>query len=194
MDKHKWPPGPWMDEPDELEWRDEATGLSCLIRRGHFGQLNGYVGVPPGHPYYGWHGTDEIPMPPGFLKRTPDINKIGIFQLVSFAFSGGRKHNVVPLSLMLEVHGGLTFSGERTNTGLWYFGFDAGHSGDFLPGMLAIEQEILPTDLFKAVLGEKNNYRDITYMKAEVALLAKQLHAAQPIRVKVQLNNKENGE
>ena len=36
VDKRGWPSGPWMDEPDYVQFQDEATG---------------YVGVPDGHPF-----------------------------------------------------------------------------------------------------------------------------------------------
>lgn len=51
--KEAWGPGPWQHEPDELDWRDDRTGLNCMIRRGYGGQWNGYVAVPPGHPLFG---------------------------------------------------------------------------------------------------------------------------------------------
>lgn len=48
--------GPWLDEPDRVEWRSE--GLPCLIVRNNLGALCGYVGVPEGHPWYGRHYDD----------------------------------------------------------------------------------------------------------------------------------------
>lgn len=53
VDKSEWLDGPWKYEPDKKQWRDEATGLPCLIVRGPSGSLCGYVGVPPTHPAYG---------------------------------------------------------------------------------------------------------------------------------------------
>lgn len=39
--------GPWSNEPDELNFIDEATGLECLIyRQPEFGNLLGYVIIP----------------------------------------------------------------------------------------------------------------------------------------------------
>jgi hypothetical protein len=52
IDKSSWPPGPWHDEPDRLEWRT-ATGLPALMRRGSTGAWCGYVAVPPWHPCHG---------------------------------------------------------------------------------------------------------------------------------------------
>ena len=50
--------GPWQDEPDREEF--VHAELRCLVmrRRGH---LNGYVGTPKAHPYYGM--TDEMAEP-----------------------------------------------------------------------------------------------------------------------------------
>lgn len=44
--------GPWADEPDKAQWVDETTGLDCLAVRAHHGAWCGYVGIPPGHPWY----------------------------------------------------------------------------------------------------------------------------------------------
>jgi hypothetical protein len=55
LDKTDWGPGPWHDEPDKLQWIDDATGFDCLIVRANSGALCGYVGVGPGHPL---HGSD----------------------------------------------------------------------------------------------------------------------------------------
>jgi hypothetical protein len=49
--REEWPPGPWSDEPDDLEW--SSRGFPCEIRRNYAGALCGYVAVPIGHP---WHG------------------------------------------------------------------------------------------------------------------------------------------
>lgn len=35
--------GEWKDEPDKIQWQDEATGFPCLIVRGPSGALCGYV-------------------------------------------------------------------------------------------------------------------------------------------------------
>jgi hypothetical protein len=59
IDKSDWKRGPWNDEPDKIQWQDEATGLPCLIVRGPSGALCGYVGVAPDHPWHG-KGYDEL--------------------------------------------------------------------------------------------------------------------------------------
>ena len=117
---------PWLTEPDRLEWKDEATGLPCLIVRvsGH-GALCGYVAVPPGHP---WHGTDyaacferpacHVHEDKGWCTHEPDGH--------------------------VKVHGGLTYSGRCRGKvchvaapgepeDVWWFGFDCAHLGDLIP-------------------------------------------------------------
>jgi hypothetical protein len=44
VDKRKWGPGPWMDEPDKIQYPDPETGLPCLAVRGPLGSWCGYVG------------------------------------------------------------------------------------------------------------------------------------------------------
>lgn len=52
LDKRaEWGPGPWVDEPDRVEWH--LHGYPCLARRAFNGAWCGYVGVPPSHPWWG---------------------------------------------------------------------------------------------------------------------------------------------
>lgn len=53
VDKAGWGDGLWQNEPDKMQWQDEATGLPCLIVRGPVGALCGYVGVDERHPAFG---------------------------------------------------------------------------------------------------------------------------------------------
>ena len=87
IDKTGWQPGPWDDEPDKVQWPDEATGLPCLIVRGPVGGLCGYVGVLPGHPL---HGVDHSDCPKACGKEWCDHRP---------------EH-------FLEAHGGITFAGK----------------------------------------------------------------------------------
>ena len=62
-------------------------------------------------------------------------------------------------------HGGLNFAGPLDiHTGLWFFGFDCGHSWDVIPS-LAIHVD--------GQLGQ--TYRDVTYVKANLETLCRQL-------------------
>lgn len=83
----------------------------------------------------------------------------------------------------VDAHGGLTFwhgcSGGEESRGIchkpadgepdhvWWLGFDCAHSGDISPGYAGKYRRVWHED----------RYRDIAYVEAEVASLAKQLHA-----------------
>lgn len=53
VDRTGWSSGPWDNEPDKLNWTDEATGLPCMIVRNSMGSLCGYVAVDRNHPDFG---------------------------------------------------------------------------------------------------------------------------------------------
>ena len=64
----------------------------------------------------------------------------------------------------VEVHGGVTFAGERCNyeNEWWFFGFDCSHSGDLTPAT-------------KGRLFSEDNYCDFDWTKKEVTQLAQQI-------------------
>jgi hypothetical protein len=191
LPKSQWGPGPWQDEPDGLDWRDEATGFACAIRRNlTLGSLCGYVGVPPGHALHGWRCTDDLPL----RKEFEGEGKFGFFDLFMYAISGAHKHGTIPVGMALKAHGGVNWSGampdESDDGGRWWFGFDCGHAGDFSPGMNATLRRIHivegTTRTFderekhiglgaKMPWGEAVTYRTVEYVKAECATLARQL-------------------
>lgn len=111
-DKSKWGAGPWQDEPDKKQWRDEATGLPCLIVRGHHGALCGYVGVAPGHP---WHGLSYGDEPAGC-----DVH--GGLTFASACSAGGEAEGICHKP----------DAGEPDH--VWWFGFDCWHCSDLAPG------------------------------------------------------------
>jgi hypothetical protein len=107
-DKSLWGQGPWLSEPDRLQWIDSATGLSCLIvRQSTSGHLCGYVAVPPGHPA---HGTDYSGM--------YDCTEVHGGLTYSNSCEGTVCHVPEP--------------GQPDN--VWWFGFDCAHGEDFSPG------------------------------------------------------------
>lgn len=149
-DKSEWGDGPWQDEPDKIQWQDEGTGFPCLIVRNRGGALCGYVGVPESHPDFE-NGYDAV-----------DV----------------------------EVHGGLTFANFCTKDGeeakhichvpslgephrVWWLGFDCSHAGDSSPAYDAKYRE----QSISCPWNESGfyEYRDIPYVKAQVARLARQL-------------------
>jgi hypothetical protein len=158
LDKSEWGNGPWQDEPDKIQWKDEATGMPCLIVRNSMGGLCGYVGVSREHKFYGADYSD--------VDGYDTDNNI-------------------------RVHGGLTFSDKCAPEGkergichivepgedddVWWFGFDCGHSFDFIPGMHAREKKLWP---LAPSLHRDSTYRTVEYVKEQVANLARQLKEA----------------
>lgn len=153
------PQGPWADEPDSD--RFEHAGLQCIVHRQDLGHLCGYVQVPDGHPLHGKGYYDPVPESLRPLLDEVMRGPVGKRSLVSILCAnlenGGR------IDLLLDVHGGLTFSGPlRDEVGHW-FGFDCAHAGDLSPGLNSLIDD-----------GE---YRDIEYVRAECRRLAEQLSA-----------------
>jgi hypothetical protein len=151
--RSEWGDGPWVSEPDKIQWTTES-GLPGLIVRNHAGALCGYAGVPPAHPLYGnWYG-DKADILGG---ESPEMK--------------------------FEVHGGITYSdfcqgtichvpepGEPDN--VFWFGFDCSHYLDCCPATEALERKChVPPLSFK----DERQYRDVAYVKAEVEKLAAQL-------------------
>lgn len=95
--------GPWADEPDHIVFR--CGDFPCHISRSLvLGHLNGYVGVPAGHPYYGM-GADD-----------PRVDALVVHGGITWA--AGR----------------LPWAEENMAENRWYwFGFDAAHWGDWVP-------------------------------------------------------------
>lgn len=146
VDRTGWPAGPWDDEPDRVEWMDEATGLTCLaLRRSRFGHWCGYVAVPPDHPL---HGRDcEV------ADAVVDVH--GGFTHADACMDDGRpKHEQV-------CH--VPAPGEPDD--VWWFGFDFAHCDDLSPGL---------TRHYGPIGGEV--YRTLDYVRGECVSVARQLY------------------
>lgn len=145
VDKSEWGDGPWQDEPDKIQWVDEATGLDCLIHRGPMGNLCGYVGVPPRHPAHGMEYHEVDADVHGGLTYS-DLCQEGDDE------STGVCH--VPLP------------GRPAK--VWWLGFDCGHSFDVLPGMEA-------RAIGAPIRTGQESYKTVEYVRAEIQRLAQQL-------------------
>lgn len=158
VDKSDWERGEWDDEPDKVQFPDEATGLPCLIVRGPSGALCGYVGVPEGHPCF----EKEYDSAKAVTRLDADDD-----------------------SAYIDVHGGLTFAGFCQETDdeskhichvpgpgeparVWWLGFDCAHSGDLMPKHLKWERE-------RGFRGYEDSYKSIAYVRNQVRKLARQL-------------------
>lgn len=150
-DRSGWPSGEWDNEPDKMQWPDEATGLPCLIVRNRSGALCGYVGVPNGHPWYDVYYGDIEPYPDvhGGLTFTdkchprPEGDPGGICHIVD--------------------------QGEPDD--VWWLGFDCLHYRDTSPGTLA----------YAARYGDHTDpdetYKNVSYVQGEIRGLARQAAA-----------------
>lgn len=184
--KKLWGPGPWQKEPDSLDWKDEKTGLQCRIRRGPMGGLCGYAGVSPTHPLFGLGFNDMVPMPDGWKEQALDVNKMDVVGLFFSSLGGELNNNALRLSLLFSIHGGLSFGNQMDESGDWFFGFDCGHSQDYLPTLDALIKYSHVLDSTSRSPGssrlfDKKNYKTIKYVKTECASLANQLKGCESI-------------
>lgn len=148
VNRKGWDNGEWDQEPDKIQFEDPNTKLPCLIvRNPMMGFLCGYVGVPEGHPYFG-KDSDEI-----------DIACHGGLTFSNFCAQDDKEHGICHRPA----------PGEPDK--VWWLGFDCGHAFDLGPGMVA--------NLKKAGVDYKpwcgDQYRDLAYVKAQCASIAKQL-------------------
>lgn len=151
VDKSSWERGPWDGEPDKMQWQDEATKLPCLIVRGPSGALCGYVGVPNGHRFYGLSYSE------------PDVQVHCGLTFASKCHDGGEAEAICHAPA----------PGESDD--VWWLGFDCAHGGDVTPA----SDSRLPKHLRDhSWNGRPNEYRDVAFVRAEVASLATQLAAA----------------
>lgn len=155
-------------EPDYVWFLHEKTGFYCLILRDwEAGNLNGYIGIPKGHPWY--------------LKRPEEIKANGQVPIVHggityAALNLGVKEKylhealkkghpfVGPMIMSHDKEGTLEFSKD-----LWVLGFDTCHMGDERPGLYG--KRLMTTR-------EVKTYRDIKYVGGELDHLARQALAA----------------
>lgn len=113
LNKESWGRGQWQNEPDKMQWTDEATGLPCLIvRTPHTGALCGYVGVDESHPLFGEpHGK-------------VNLDAHGGLTLTTFCQEGNE-------------HGICHIPAEGEPDRVWWFGFDCAHAWDLCPAYRA---------------------------------------------------------
>lgn len=162
IDKSKWGPGPWTDEPDKIHWIDPTTDLDCLMHRNGAGAWCGYVGVTEGHPAF------EVDY--DYVRPDGDESYIEVH--------GGLTYAAFCQDTKDESRGvcHVPFAGRPHR--VWWLGFDCAHSGDVLPSMERSYSD-MPADLAKQLKGYRRHdvYRDRAYVEAEVARLAAQLKA-----------------
>lgn len=106
--KAEWGNGPWLNEPDKVQFPDEATGLACVARRAPGGHWCGYVGVAPGHPWY---------------EKDYDAVDVDVHGGLTYAALCAEDHELGVCHV--------PDPGEPDE--LWWFGFDCAHLYDLSP-------------------------------------------------------------
>lgn len=126
IDRTGWPSGPWDDEPDRIEWIDEATGQPCLMKRNGAGAWCGYTAVNPGHPLHNVSYMD--------LWDRDDLT-LDVHGGITYTdFCGGDICHVPQ-------------PGEPDD--VYWWGFDCAHAGDVCPGMVAKGYPGYPGDVYR---------------------------------------------
>jgi len=97
IDMTSWGHGPWEEEPHEVKWTDEDSGLRCLARRNRtMGMWCGYVAVGKDHPAYGKHYDQITADVHGGLTYADDGKIDGMDGLWVIGFDCGHGYDVMP--------------------------------------------------------------------------------------------------
>lgn len=192
IDKSSWGPGPWDHEPDVLRY--VIDGFACFVNRPTLhGALCGYVAIPPGHP---WHGKDHDDI----HEADPDLEvhggltfsnlTSGDYRFVPSCFCPDEAEFQAAIekspdddTTRLVYADWLCEEGRyedemlmRQNPELWWIGFDCAHAFDFQPGMAAHTGRSYHGHNLETGSGSGLHsgevYRDLNYVKGEIAKLA----------------------
>lgn len=166
IDKSSWGEGLWSSEPDKVEFTDATTGLPCLIVRIPNGTLCGYVGISEEHPWFGIEYDKSVNRDKNRQNNTPEMLIVvhGDLNYSDFCQEDNKEHGVC--------HQALPGQPDK----IWWYGFDTSHTGDLIPSR----------STFAGRLNKNNIYRDIKYIKNQIASLAIQLK-----EIEEQCNNKQ---
>lgn len=182
---------PWETEPDRLD-DFEADGLMCAMRRNSWRVWCGYVGVGPEHPLFGLPYNHPLKLPASWFEGRTMDQGTGPMDLCIHILSGAKSiEDGCQISLAFHVHGGVNFTEDRVPSrdpdGRWWFGFDCGHAGDYLPGKTNMKAameamvESMPAHVRATmrdiVFRTEGVYRDQQYVVSECQSLAAQLNA-----------------
>jgi hypothetical protein len=118
----------------ERAWVTESglRAMCAIVRGSH---RCGYVGVPQDHPFHGLGYQDQTDRITQEQAQHSEIGKKG-FMIAFTASVGSDGDDLVrrSLNVVIDVHGGITFSNKfrlpDVDPDLWWFGFDCAHSGD----------------------------------------------------------------
>jgi hypothetical protein len=154
IDKSSWSRGPWDDEPDKVQWKDEETGFVCLaVRHPDSGHWCGYVGLPESHPGHG-QSRDEF--------RSLDVH--GLVTFADFCQEGPEDSSICHVP-------------DSGSDKVYWIGFDCQHIHDRAPGLEALLKKLEDLPVCRSMLPVSRGlvYRTLDYVRKECASLARQL-------------------
>jgi hypothetical protein len=159
-----------MQTKKAINWTDELTGLRCRAVLVGFETYPdewwcGYVAVLPGHPLHGKSYSERVPVKDRSGIRV-DMNTAPI---ATFLEATSEDDGKCSLDVLIQVHGGLTFSERMDDWGItdaWWLGFDCHHWNDS-----------------SAVQDEAYTVRQCTSLAAQLAAFEKGVNSEADIRV-----------
>lgn len=90
-------------------WLFKTEGiLCCVLRNMHFGTWNGYASVTPGHKFYGKGYREKVHVP-----NIEDVPFNGNFIGALCADPNEVETGIISLDMLINVHYGLTYSGDH---------------------------------------------------------------------------------
>lgn len=118
-----------MKPKPTIEKRWTHNGLECVVARMTIGHLCGYVRTPAEHPWCGVHYWEDLRSGPK-LETRDDWKTYPSWTQWYEATKATELDD--QLQFQLEVHGGVTFSGQLSASDLdgWWLGFDTAHLDD----------------------------------------------------------------
>lgn len=143
---------PWYNEPDKVQWEDEATGFPCLAIRGELGAWHGYVGVDTSHPLFG--------------ITHQEINKNEFILYGGLTFTGSSQK----VKKGEEDIGICYISRGEEVTDIWWLGFNYAHCWNYVPSV-----DFNPLVSSDAVYFSEKYYGSIERIKIECQAFAIQL-------------------
>jgi hypothetical protein len=174
----------WDDEPSQDAF--VASGLYCLIRRTPEGAWAGYAGVQKEHALWRQSRDVLISLPESFAARVPDLRRIAAVDIatVPAELVAGM---TVPLSIAIDVHGGLYFTGmlPSLDEPYWYFGFSCTQPWDYKPldPLARSARETMDPEQHEALFRTAADYRTAEYARSETERLAAQIAAFSGVTV-----------
>ena len=125
----------------EKQWVTEA-GLLAVVIRSFGGHRCGYAGVEEGHVAFGKGYAEPLDCIPQATVDNVELGSKSPILLLTAGIDGDEDGTRVrrSLDILLDVHGGLTFSGPSgdgesdypvaTSVPVWWFGYDCAHYKD----------------------------------------------------------------